>query len=369
MMRRERSAIAATAIAGVACVFAWHAAPGALLAAYLAAWWCWIGILLGGLANVWLHNLTGGEWGVTIRAPLLANAQGMWLAALLFLPIAFGIRALYPWVADADAGLARWHHALSTPGFKNAWLAPGFFLLRSAVYLIVWCVLARLSVRPTLVRARLFSAFALIAYGFTVSLAAVDWIMSLMPLWYSSVFGLLLGTAQMLAGMALAILFAIRRGAPPPILRDLGNLLLMYVMTWAYLAFMQFLIIWAENLPHEISWYLVRVQNDWMGLAWALTLLLFCLPQLLLLSRRAKESPIVLGALAAGLLLMSLFDAWWLILPSVAAPAHGWLWLAPLPAIAIGGAAWLLYRRVSSRRADAIAAIDKPEARAGERHV
>lgn len=335
-------------IAGIiACLFAWRADATGLLAAYLAAWWFCIGLLLGGLANVWLHNLTGGEWGEAIRAPLLRNARWMWIAALLFLPIAFGVMRLYPW-AQAD-DVARWQQSLSAPTFKLAWLTPGFFLMRSVVYLLVWCALSWCSLRPSLQRARLFSAFALIVYGFTVGLAAVDWLMSLMPLWYSSVFGLLVGTAQMLAAMALAIVYAIRACAPSHILRDLGNLLLMYVMTWAYLAFVQFLIIWAENLPHEIIWYLARVGDDWLGLAQALVLLLFFVPLLVLLSRRAKETPSVLGALAFGVLAMSMFYAWWLILPSVPAPAHGWLWLAPLPLLVLGALACLLYRRVTTR--------------------
>ncbi|HWT72235.1 MAG TPA: hypothetical protein VN361_08620 [Oxalicibacterium sp.] len=359
-MKRQHIAFAALLVGVAACLFAWRVDAAALLAAYLAAWWFCIGLLLGGLANVWLHNLTGGEWGEAIRAPLLRNARWMWLATLLFLPIAFGVSHLYPW-AQVE-GAAHLRQALSAPGFKSTWLQPGFFLVRSAVYLLIWCALAGFSMQPSLQRARLFSAFALIVYGFTVSLAAVDWIMSLMPLWYSSAFGLLAGTAQMLAAMALAIVYAIRGGAPPSTLRDLGNLLLMYVMTWAYLAFVQFLIIWAENLPHEIGWYLVRVRDGWLGLAWALALLLFFVPQLVLLSRRAKETPSVLGALALGVLAMSMFYTWWLILPSVSAVSHSWLWLAPLPLVALGALAWLLHRRQAIP-------VEDDRRHAGERHV
>ncbi|HTH43686.1 MAG TPA: hypothetical protein VL528_01270 [Oxalicibacterium sp.] len=344
MMRRYAPWIAiAVGIAG--CILAWRLDATALLAAYLAAWWCAVGVLLGGLANVWLHNLTGGAWGEAIRAPLLRNAQWLWLTALLFLPIALGTAHLYPWAAHSGSSAWSWHAALSAPGFKDVWLSRPFFIGRSVFYLIAWHTLARLSMRPGLRRARLFSAFALITYGFTVSLASVDWIMSLMPLWYSSVFGLLAGTAQMLAGMALAIVMAIRRGTPPAVLRDLGNLLLMYVMTLAYLSFVQFLIIWAENLPHEISWYLVRARQEWVGMAQLLVLLMYFVPQLLLLSRRFKETPHLLGALAAGIVLMSLVYAWWLVLPSAPEPRHGWLWFAPSPILALAGLAWLLAPR------------------------
>jgi hypothetical protein len=358
-MKRTYLPWIAIAASVIACAVAWRFDSSALLAAYLAAWWCATGMLLGGLANVWLHNLTGGTWGEAIRAPLLRNAQWMWLAALLFLPVLLGIAHLYPWAVQSDAGIDRWHSALTSPAFKNVWLSRPFFVVRSVLYLLAWCVLARLSMWPGLRRARLFSAFALIAYGLTVSLAAVDWIMSLMPLWYSSVFGLLLGTAQMLAGMSLAIVIAVRRGAAPAVLRDLGNLLLMYVMTWAYLSFVQFLIIWAENLPHEIAWYLVRA--GWTGMAQLLALLMFFVPLLLLLSRRFKETPQLLGSLAAGITAMSLVYAWWLVLPSVPQPRHGWIVFAPLPLVALGGVAWLLAMRNRGQAAKAAATAETPE--------
>jgi len=347
-MRTRYVALAVGAAAWLACAWLWHAERAALLAAYLAAWWFWIGTMLGGLANVWLHNLTGGRWGEAIRVPLLAHAQPMWLAALLFLPIAFGLGELYPWAATAAGGMARWHHLLTAPGFKNLWLAPGFFLARSVFYLVVWCALARLSARPALRRSQPFSAAALIVYALTTGLASVDWIMSLTPLWYSSVFGMLQSTAQMMAGMALGTLFAVR-AATPQVRRDLGNLLLMYVLSWAYLAFVQFLIIWSENLPHEIGWYLQRLHHGWTGMAHMLTLLLFCLPLLILLSRRAKEAPAVLGPLAGWLLAMLLCYAWWLVLPSVPPARHGWLWIAPWPALALAGVASLAYRAASRR--------------------
>ncbi|HJU71473.1 MAG TPA: hypothetical protein VJ603_06475 [Paucimonas sp.] len=350
-MNRNLVAIAAGSTAVILCALAWRMHPAAFLAAYLAAWWFWIGIALGGLANVWLHNLTGGAWGEAIRAPLLEIGRSTWIAALLFLPLLAGMHSLYPWAAQAGDGAFRWAGELAAPGFKDVWLTPGFFLARSVAYLALWSVLALLAQRPALRRSKPFSALALILYGFSVSLAAVDWIMSLIPVWYSSVFGWLAGTGQMLAGMALATVLAARARPPvvPGILRDLGNLLLMYVMTWAYLGFTQFLIIWAENLPHEIAWYLPRLQGGWLVMAWMLTLCLFAAPLLLLLSRQAKQSPRVMGALAAALLVMQLIDCWWLILPSVPVPGAVWFWIAPLALAGLGIAAWLLwpYRSLS----------------------
>ncbi|HJV79462.1 hypothetical protein [Noviherbaspirillum sp.] len=336
-------------VLAVLCIAGWWFARTAFLAAYLAAWWFCSGLVMGGLANVWVHNLTGGTWGEAIRAPLLGNARHMWLLAVLFLPLLFGMQDLYPWALHAANGSQRWAGELQvkSAGFKSAWLTPWFFILRSVAYLLVWSLLGHLSQRVALQRSPRFSAAALIVYGLTVSLAAVDWIMSLMPLWYSSVFGLLAGTGQMLSGMALAVLLATRRHPLPAamVFRDLGNLLLMYVMTWAYLAFTQFLIIWSANLPHEIVWYVARMHGGWLLIAWLLALFHFFLPLLILLFRHAKEAPLLLGWLAAGLLVVHLLDVCWMILPSLSPGWMQWAWSVPLAVLAFGMAAWIAMNR------------------------
>jgi hypothetical protein len=333
-------------VAVLLCILAWWINHKAFFAAYLAAWWFWVGIMMGGLANVWMHNLTGGKWGEAIRMPLLHAARGMWPAALLFLPVLIGMKELYPWAAHAGEGIVRWSGELSSPSFKSMWLMPGFFIARSIIYLLLWCLLAWLAQRPSLRRSQHFAAAALLLYGFSMSLASVDWIMSLMPLWYSSVFGWLTGTGQMMAGMAAAIVWAARRANPPPsgIFRDLGNLLLMYVMIWAYLAFVQFLIIWAENLPHEIAWYLPRTHGMGLVMAWILIVFLFAAPLVILLFRHVKDSPRLLGGLAAALLIVKLIDCWWLVLPSVPMGFSVWAWTAPLMIIALGAIGLEVFR-------------------------
>jgi hypothetical protein len=321
----------------VAALLGWLADPRALLASYLAAWWFVSGTLMGGLANVWLHDLTGGDWGLAIRGPLLRAARWLPLACLLFLPVLLGMHLLYPW-AGGD-GLARWHGEFSAPGFKNRWLAPGFFILRSVGYLVVWSVLAWLAVRPGARHSRGGAAVSLLVYTFSTGLASVDWIMSLQPAWYSSVFGWLAANGQMLSGLALAILL-IDRHAARKVLPDLGNLLLMYVMSWAYLAYVQFLIIWAENLPHEISWYVRRSAMPWKAVAWLLVTFHAAGPLLILLSRHAKRAPGWLGTLAGALMVAHLVDCWWLVLPSLDGLSWHAAWLAPLVGAGLCAAAW-----------------------------
>ena len=306
-MHRKTMLAAAACVLVVLAWFGWRFDARALLAGYLALWWFATGALLGGLANVWLHQLTGGAWGETVRAPLLRAARWLPLACLLFLPVLAGMHLLYPW-ADGQ-GLE------PATAFRRWWLAPGAFAVRSVVYLLLWSLLAWIETRARR-RSAGRAAACLLVYGFSSGLASIDWVMSLQPAWYSSVFGWLTGTGQMLTGLALALLL-IDREAARKVLPDLGNLLMMYVMTWAYLAYVQFLIIWAADLPREIAWYLRRDTPGWHAVAWGLLALHGAGPVAILLSRHAKRAPRVLGMLAAALLAAHLLDCWWLVLPSL----------------------------------------------------
>jgi hypothetical protein len=186
-----------------------------------------------------------------------------------------------------------------------------------------------------------------------MSLAAVDWIAALMPEWYSSGFGLVVGVGQMLGAMALAVahagLRAPRSEAASPVFHDLGNLLLMYVMTWAYLAFMQFLIVWAGNLPREIAWYVPRLQTGWVALGVILVVFHFFAPLAILLSRAAKRAPVFLGGLAAGLLAMQVIDVYWLVAPSVRTSGFHVAWLDAVALAGAGALWWLAWRPAHAR--------------------
>ena len=325
------------------------------LQSYLFAWLFLLAISLGALANLMVHSLTGGRWGEPVRPAWIAATRLLPLVALLFLPILLGMRRLYPWVEE--------------PG---AYLNVPFFAARSVAYLAIWVVLGaaflradRATVDPANggnAGAQRIAAAGLIAYALTVSLAAVDWIASLTPHWYSSAFGLVIGTGQMLAGAAFGVAAAAGSfgalarvprpaGDEPTRLRfhDLGNLLLMYVLTWAYLAYTQFLVIWSENLPHEIHWYVPRVQTGWAALGIFLVAFHFFLPLLILLSRTAKRSPALLGTIAMGLLLAHLADAFWLVVPTFRSDGFAISW-TDLLALALLGVAWgWAWRRAYAR--------------------
>jgi hypothetical protein len=302
--------------------------------------------VLGCFVNGWMHRLSGGAWGDPVRAAALRAGRCMPWLLLGLVPIALGAQALYPW-ADPASG---WTRGLARPAFVQAWLSLPFFVARLAGYALVWWWLTR----PASLAGKGRAAASLLLHTVLTSLAAVDLLMSLVPGWYSTGFGLVVLSAQALSGaaaVALVVAFAGPVGSAPaggvPLSRDIGNLLLMWTMAWAYVAFMQFLIIWAENLPREIAWYLPRLQTGWVAIAVALVLLQLVLPFLALLSRAVKDRPARLAVVAVVLLAATMLDAAWLVLPSVDAHSlHGW-WLAPLSFLGVGCLAWAALQRAA----------------------
>lgn len=302
------------------------------MSSYLFAWLLFLGLALGAMANAMLHSLTGGPWFAPVRPALLAGTRLVPVAAVLGIPVLLGMGRLYPWVH----------------GGGNWWLSSGFFVARSIFYLALWSALAIFFLKTGKQKAA--SAIGLILYTFTISLAAVDWIGSLVPQWYSTGFGLVVGIGQMFGAMALAIAFAgvSRRretdAAARQQFQDLGNLLLMYVMTWAYLAYMEFLIIWVGNLPREIAWYVPRLQTGWAGLGLFLVVFHFCLPLLILLSRSAKRSPRLLGGLAAAVAAVYIANVYWLVAPSIRPQGFSIAWSDPVALLAAAVLWFLLWR-------------------------
>ena len=213
---------------------------------------------------------------------------------------------------------------------QHWYLNSPFFYVRAIVYFAVWLGLARL-LRQTQAGAlqrpggrgpslQAVSAVGFVLYALTMTFAAVDWMMSLTPSWHSTVFGLLIGTGQALSALAGAILCAnaLSSHVDAPLrqrFHDLGNLTLALLMVWAYLALMQFLIIWIEDLPEEIPWFLLRSRTSWSTLSWFVGVTHFALPFVFLLSRSAKRTPAVLAAVAALVLLACLADSFWLVVP------------------------------------------------------
>jgi len=301
-------------------------------AAWLSGWWFFYGLALGAVGLRCIHRLSDGAWGEALQPAIATLRQAMPRVLLLALPLLAGLPQLYPWAAHPPAG---------------GWFAPAFVGLRLGAYALVGWWLARGDGGP---RSSGGAAAWLLGWMLLGSLAAVDLLMSLTPDWASSIFGWLALTGQMTGGAAAAVALTALRGHRKEVSRDLGNLLLMFVMLQAYLQFMQFLIIWAENLPREIVWFLPRVRGGWGSVSIALAVLQFALPQLLLLWRSVKDEPRRLAAVALGLLAAQALGSAWLVLPSVDPQSHAGWWLLPLVFSGMGLVAFAPLARARTNR-------------------
>jgi hypothetical protein len=285
---------------------------------------------------------------------------------VLFLPIAIDVLSgssyLYEWARPEAAN----DPIIQT---KAAYLNPPFFVARALIYFAIWVGLAYLLNRWSLEqdrtadpvlsdRLRLLGRYGLVLYILTLTFASVDWVMSIEPHWFSSIFGVLFLAGQGLSSMAFAIATAgllsrrepLRQVATVQAFHDLGNLLLAFVMFWAYTNLSQYLIIWSGNLPEEVPWYLHRTQGGWVWLIRFVLAFQFIAPLLLLFSRRTKRNIQRLSTLAVVLLCVHLVEMFWLIVPSFRETGLAIHWLDIVAPIAVGGLwiaafTWLLKRR------------------------
>ena len=305
-----------------------------ILRAYLVGYVYWFVIPMGCLALLMLHSLTGGWWGYPIRRMLEAGSRTFGLMAVLFLPILAGMwmKVLYPWYPAGP-------ELLDNPNykFKMAYLTPQFFTIRAVIYFVVVMTLAFFLNKwsreqdansdfdvEAKNKAEAMSGPGIILWGLVITFAAVDWVMSLEPKWFSTIYGMIFMIVAVLATMSFMI-FNIRRKAnespyletiTPQHYNDLGNLMLAFTMLWAYLNFSQFLIIWAGNIHDEIPWYMSRAFGPWAKVALILIVLHFALPFLLLLQRNVKRRVERLGRVAILMLVLSMVDVYWLFVPA-----------------------------------------------------
>jgi hypothetical protein len=330
--------VAALALGG--CIYLAVRSPQEVASAYLSAYLFFLAPVMGSLVLLMLHILTGGRWGFELRARLLAALQVLPILAILLLPLLVCAADLYPWAHTDEA---------SHSGYLNV---PAF-LARSAVCFGLWLWLARgLRLRmsgtaPNSGRTfTLFAAIALVVYLFTVTLIATDWVMSLSPPWHSSVFGLTFGTSQVLSAAALAAITLGAKGEPVPdqsMVRDVGRILLVLVLVWAYLVFMDYLTAWSADLPDETVWYLPRSLTSWRWLSAWIVVVGFVVPFCILLSPSSKRSSVLLRAVGAVLLCAQASYCIWVVLPTLRPDGWNVTWSDLLPWIGVGGVCWVRF--------------------------
>ncbi len=320
--------LAAGVIGGLVSLVGLFTNPTQFYQSYLTAYMFCLAVTLGSLALAMVHQLSGGAWGVAIRRPLGAASRVLPVMTLLFIPIIVGMPHLYEWThADIVARDEVLQH-------KQLYLNTSFFVVRAAVYFALWNTLTFLLNKwgleqdaaddPRIYRRmQLLSAGGLVLYVLTITFASFDWLMSLEPHWFSTIYGVLILGGQGLSTLAFVLIVMAFLGRREPLNRilvathyhDVANLMLAFVMLWAYFSFSQYLIIWAGNLPEEIAWYMHRLHTGWRFVGLALVLFHFALPFVLLLMRAIKRAPSAIAKVAGLVLLARLVDLFWLTSP------------------------------------------------------
>lgn len=336
--RRWRlGALAAAVAGGLATIVSALLDPHAFFPAWLAAFWYWLAVPLGALALLLIHNMTGGKWQVVARGPLEAATATMPLFILAFLPVLAGLHDLYSWVRPQPAPLA------------NSWyLNLDFFGLRAALYFLAWNFFAFWQLRrpADAPRSQALSGIALILLGISATWAAIDWIMSIEPDWFSSVFGMMTGSGAFVTAIAFALVVMIACPRPDGVtddafrdhLANLATILLAVDIFWAYTSFSQWLIIWEENLTSEIPWYIVRLRPLWRSTVLVVIFLNLAVPLFGLVWTPAKRSPTLVRNVSIAMLVGAVLQSWWLVLPPF--HARDLAWTAPAAMLALGGI-WL----------------------------
>jgi hypothetical protein len=328
--RLQRNALLVGAVGSAVAVAGLFANPEQFYKSYLLAFIYVLAFPLGSLGLMMIHHLSGGGWGMPIRRIFEAAARTLPFVAVLFLPVIFGMHHVFEWT-DLD-------RVAKDPILqaKQPYLNVQFFYIRFFIYFVVWSGLAYAlsgwsrqqdhEYTPGSERKfRLVSGPGLILYALTATFASVDWIMSLDPHWFSTIFGLLFLIQHGLAALSFVILMLTMLGKSAPMadvikpsnVHDVAKLLLAFTMIWAYFNFSQFLIIWSANLPEEIPWYIERLSHGWQWVSLGVLLGQFFLPFFLLLSRDLKRTASRVAKVAIWILLMRYVDFFWNLAPAM----------------------------------------------------
>lgn len=331
--------------------------------AYLFGYLFWFGVGVGCLGLLMLNHVVGGKWGIVIRRLLEVGSANLPMMFVFILPILFGLASLYIWARPEIVAHDEVLHK------KAGYLNVPFFLARTVLYFVLFSlyvyILTRLSAEqdrtgnPNLIiRMRQISAPGLIVLVLCATFAFVDWVMSLEPHWYSTIYGLMFLVGQVLQALAFVTAVLILFSKHKPLdeflttqhFHDLGNLVLAFTVLWAYLSFSQFLIIWAGNLPEETPWYLNRLRGGWNVVAVILILFHFAVPFVILLYREAKRRAKILLWICFAMLAIRIVDVFWVVEPGLRPAGFSLSWMDFATFLGVGGI-WvaMFFRRLKSR--------------------
>lgn len=335
---------------------------------YLTAFVFWLSIALGGLFFIMIHHLTGAQWSTVLRRISENIAATMPLLVILFIPILFGVHNLYEWSHPklVDPNSSQFDKIIYG---KSGYLNISFFYIRSVIYLSVWTWLALSLRKKSLVQDsghkdnhtksfKKISAPGIILFSITITFASFDWMMSLDPHWFSTIFGVYIFSGSFLAFLCFLVIMLTSNRTKNSLsniftvehYHDIGKLMIAFVIFWAYMAFSQYFLIWYANLPEENYWFLYRWENSWKFISLIIIFGHFVLPFIALITRAAKRSVMFLSIVAIWILVMHFIDLYWLVLPTHYRDGIHFNIYDVAPLIGIGGLfIWYFWKLHSSR--------------------
>jgi len=336
---------------------------------YLTSFVFWLSLGLGSLFFVMVNYLLGSKWHIVFRRIMEAMMMPLPIMLIFFIPILIGIQQLFPW--------SRLDYVAANPivAKKAGYLNDSFFLIRAVIYFAIWTFLAvRLYIRSIrqdagipLTGIKRLAAPGTVLFAFSITFAAFDWMMSLDPMWYSTVYGLGYFTGSVMVAISSLVLFLfwfLRNNIMSGLVteehyHDLGKMLFVFMILWAYMAFSQFFLIWYANIPEETAWYHHRWEGSWKYITMAVVVGHFVVPFFTLLSRPAKRSPKVLVTMAIWLAVIHYIDLYWNIMPNFSHHGVHFSWQDLTTFAGIGGIfLWFFWQRLLTQP---IIPINDPE--------
>jgi len=320
-------------------------------ASYLVAFVFYLSIAWGATFFVMIQHVTSAAWSVTVRRLMENLMFTMPAMALLFVPIAIGIPTLYDWATPGFIDQADPNYQ-----FKALFFSRSLYLGRSVFYFLVWTLLALALYRNSVAQdsapnrnafenTKRWSGPGLLVLTITVTMASVDWVMSLNPFWYSTIFGIYVFSGGGLTFFAVLVLVALMLRRSGVLTRtihlehyhDLGKWMFALTVWWAYIAFSQYMLIWYGNLPEETEFYHARAEGSWLWVSAAVVIGRFLVPFAVLMSRSAKRKLGVLAFAAVWILLFHFVDLHWLVMPSLHEGGFHLHWMDAATMAAVGG--------------------------------
>jgi hypothetical protein len=326
--------------------------PQQAMFSYLVAFAYWAGVAMASLVMLMIFHAFKAKWMVVLRRTVEAMAGSIPIFVVLFIPIAAAMKHLYIWVHPPhDLG----HEALKILHHKEGYLNVTAFLIRTGIYFLLWIGLSqafyRWSTRQDQSGAlnltskqRALGAGGLPFIALTFSFAAFDWLMSLNPLWFSTIFGVYFFAGSFLAAVSLlAIVTDVARGKDQfgeyvsvDHTHSIGKLMLTFTAFWGYIGFSQFMLIWIASLPEEVPFYIVRMKREWAWLGVFLIVGHFFIPFSALLSRSLKRDRRKLAAVGVWILLVHYLDLYWLVMPTLHPEGFSFHWTSVTAFLGVG---------------------------------